>query len=309
MNRKKIISKAAKRMLNTALSMAIVLTMLVLFMMPVKVSAAETAAKPTFPPISVSVKGEGLSVSWKKVTGAVTYKVYRSYSKTTGYKCIKAGITGRSFLDKKVKSGKRAYYKVRAVAAKDRRLCTSKPGSGKIYRVYIETGHGTGIDGRWDPGCLWNGYQEAKIMPAICRYTAAYLKNKGVYVYTDAYTGNNRNLKWTLNQLKTLDVSVFLNVHCDYQYAPSGTLGLYRTAKQKRLADCLNKGVSKYVKIRNRGLQYRTDLATLNETPNCVACLYETGGIKADNTLLRTQYVAYGKGLAKGVCDYLGIAW
>lgn len=309
MNRKQIFSKTAKKILNTALSMAIILTMLILFMMPVTVSAAETAARPTFSPISVSVKGEGLSVSWKKVTGAVTYDVYRSYSRTTGFKCIKKGVTARSFLDKKVKSGKKAYYKVRAAAAKDRLLCYSKPVPGIIYRVYIETGHGTGIDGRWDPGCIWNGYQEAKIMPAICRYTAAYLKNKGVYVYTDAYTGNNRNLKWTLNQLKTLDVSVFLNVHCDYQYAPSGTLGLYRTAKQKKLAECLNKGVHKHVNIKNRGLQYRTDLATLNETKNCVACLFETGGIKADNTLLRTKYVAYGRGLARGVCYYLGIEW
>ena len=31
--------------------------------------------------------------------------------------------------------------------------------------------------------------------------------------------------------------------------------------------------------------------------------------IEKDNLLLRTEYDAYGKGLAKGVCDYLGIRW
>ena len=39
------------------------------------------------------------------------------------------------------------------------------------------------------------------------------------------------------------------------------------------------------------------------------ACLYETGNIKKDNKVLRKKYDAYGKGLAMGVCSYLGIAW
>ena len=40
---------------------------------------------------------------------------------------------------------------------------------------------------------------------------------------------------------------------------------------------------------------------------------YKTGSgwslLKKDNKILRTKYDAYGKGLAKGVCDYLGIKW
>ena len=64
---------------------------------------------------------------------------------------------------------------------------------------------------------------------------------------------------------------------------------LYRYEDQKELARCLNKGVHKYVKIRDRGLVKRTDLDTLNNTRGyCVACLFETGSIKYDNKLLRT---------------------
>lgn len=179
-----------------------------------------------------------------------------------------------------------------------------------IYRVYIETGHGIDSKGKWDSGCTWKGYQEAKLMIPICKAATKYLRKKGVYVYTDAFSGNNHNLDWTIKQVKTNNVSVFLNVHCDYSKAPKGTMPLYRYSNQKKLANCLNKGVHKYVKIKNRGLKKRTDLDTLNKTKSyCTACLFETGNIRKDNKILRTKYDAYGKGLAKGVCDYLGIKW
>ncbi|MBE6028385.1 MAG: hypothetical protein E7227_07320 [Clostridiales bacterium] len=293
---------------NTRWLAAVCLTValaLLFVMIPEKVHAAGDAPK-----VSVAVKGEGLRVKWSKVKGAATYDVYRSYSRTKGYKRIKKGATGRSLKDVKVASGKRAYYKVLARNAAGKRLSGSKVASGVIYRVYVETGHGTGIDGTWDPGCIWNGYQEATLMIPISRATAKYLTARGVYVYTDAYSGNNRNLRWTVSRLQTLDVSVMLNIHCDCQEAPSGTMPLYRYSEQRKLAKYLNRDVHKYVNTTNRGLRKRTDLTTLNDTTsNCVACLFETGSIKADNWNLRTRYNAYGKGLARGICDYLGVKW
>lgn len=265
---------------------------------------------PEVPQISVAVKGAGLCVKWKKIDGAKTYKVYRSYSRYTGYKLIKKGIKGLSYNDTKVASGKKAYYKVRGLKANGKHTKYTKVVSGKIFRVYIETGHGTGDDGKWDPGCSWNGYQEAKLMIPICKAATTYLRAKGVYVYTDAFSKNNRNLKVTLKQVKTHSVSVLLNVHCDYYKAPSGTMPLYRYAGQKKLAKSLNKGVHQFVQTKNRGLVKRTDLDTLNKSKDyCTACLFEVGSIKNDNKLIRTKYDAYGKGLAKGVCDYLGIEW
>ena len=265
--------------------------------------------KPKAPKAKVSVKGKGLIVKRKKQEGIKSYKVYRSYKKSSGYKLLKKGIKGSSYKDEKVKSGKKAYYKVRA-CLKGGGTKTSKPASGVIYRVYIETGHGINRKGKWDPGCKWNGWQEAKLMIPICKSATKYLRERGVFVYTDAFSGNNLNLKKTIIKVKKLDVSVFLNVHCDYQRAPKGTLPLYRYGDQKELAKCLNKGVHKYVKIRDRGLKKRKDLRSLNEVRgSCVSCLYETGNIKKDNKLLRKKSDAFGKGLAKGVCDYLGVEW
>lgn len=266
--------------------------------------------EPTVPQITVAIKGAGLRVKWKKLKGAKSYVVYRSYKKSSGWTRLKKGITGRSYTDKQVASGKKAYYKVRALMSDGSYTKCSKVVSGIIYRVYVETGHGIDIEGKWDPGCSWNGYQEAKLMIPICKSVTRYLRAKGIYVYTDAYSNNNRNRDWSIKFVKKHNVSVLLNVHCDYQYAPKGTLPLYRYSDQKKLAKCLNKGVHKYVNIKDRGLQKRCDLYTLNKTKGyCVSCLYETGNIKKDNKILRTKYNAIGKGLAKGVCDYLGVEW
>ncbi len=277
---------------------------------PVVTETPEPDPEPEAPSAKVAVKGAGLSVKWQALDSASSYEVYRSYSKTTGFKLLKKDIKGLSHVDLKSKSGKRAYYKVRALYEDGTYSAWSEPASGIIYRVYIETGHGKGDDGVWDSGCRWRKYQKAKLMIPICKSATKYLRAKGVYVYTDAYSGNNRNLNVTLKQVKKYDVSVLLNVHCDYRKAPRGTMPLYRYSDQKKLAQCLNKGVHKYVKMKNRGLKRRTDLRTLNKTRGeCTACLFETGNIKKDNRILRKKYDAIGKGLAKGVCDYLGIKW
>lgn len=270
----------------------------------------EEEPAPVVPQISVVIKGKGLCVKWDKLEGAKSYLVYRSYKKNSGWKLMKKGITGTYYHDKKVKSGKKAYYKVRALKSDGSYTGYSKILSGTIHRVYVETGHGIDIKGKWDPGCTWGKYQEAKLMLPICKSATKYLRAKGIYVYTDAFSNNNKNRDWTIKFVKKHDVSVFLNVHCDYQYAPKGTMPLYRYSDQKKLAKYLNKGVHKYVKINNRGLKKRKDLQTLNKTKKyCTTCLIEVGNIKKDNKILRTQYDAIGKGLAKGVCDYLGVKW
>ena len=260
--------------------------------------------------ITVETNGPGLLVKWTAQRGAASYEIYRSYKQSSGWSLLKKGVTDCSYQDNAVASGKKAYYKVRARREDGSYSDYSDTASGIVYRVYIETGHGTGDNGKWDPGCTWSKYQEAKLMIPICMSMAKYLTDKGVYVYTDAFTGNNINLNVTLKRIKTYNVSVLVNVHCDYKKAPMGTMPLYRYSDQKKLAKCLNNGVHKYVKIKNRGLKKRTNLKTLNKTRGvCAACLFETGNIKKDNAILRTKYDDYGKGLAKGVCDYLGIKW
>lgn len=269
-----------------------------------------TKAKPTVPTVKVKPKGAGLSVSWTKIEGADYYEVYRSYKSGTTGKLIKKVKGTTAYRDNSTKSGKRAYYKVRAHKSKGGFYGYSKAVSGVIYRVYIEAGHGIDSKGKWDSGCTWKKYQEAKLMIPICQSMTKYLRSKNIYVYTDAFSGNNRNLFWLVKHIKNYDVSVLVNIHCDYKKAPRGTLPLYRYSEQKKLAKCLNAGVHKTVKIKDRGLKKRKNLLTLNKTKkHCTSCLFETGNIKKDNKILRKQYDAYGKGLAMGVCSYLGVKW
>lgn len=66
------------------------------------------------PTVTVSKKGTTATVSWKKVSGANDYYVYRSTSKNGTYSYI-GHTKSTKFQNKKLKKGKTYYYKVSAV--------------------------------------------------------------------------------------------------------------------------------------------------------------------------------------------------
>ncbi|NBI64771.1 hypothetical protein D3Z38_17425 [Clostridiales bacterium] len=71
--------------------------------------------KPKAPKISTKAGKRKITVKWKKVTGASGYRVYRSTKKNgkyTAIKTVKRKTT--SFTNKKLKKGRRYYYKVKA---------------------------------------------------------------------------------------------------------------------------------------------------------------------------------------------------
>lgn len=78
-------------------------------------------------PASVGLKmgRRSVTVFWDEVPDAQKYQVYRSTKKSSGYSKI-ATTKNRAFVDKKVKKGKRYYYKVRAVRA----------GNGTVYGAF-----------------------------------------------------------------------------------------------------------------------------------------------------------------------------
>ena len=73
-------------------------------------------AKPAAPKLKAKLNAKGKPVlSWKAVTGAAKYQVYRSTSKNGKYKLIKT-TTSLKYTNSKAAAGKTFYYKVRAVA-------------------------------------------------------------------------------------------------------------------------------------------------------------------------------------------------
>lgn len=104
---------------------------------------------PSKPNITVSNYGfDTLKITYKKVTGATKYEIYRSTSKTGKY--VKVGtITGTTFYDKKLSYNKTYYYKVRACNKNN--LCGSyssykskKVSAGKPS-ITLSSSGGTGI--------------------------------------------------------------------------------------------------------------------------------------------------------------------
>ena len=64
--------------------------------------------------LKVTAGKKKVTITYKASAGATKYKIYRSLKKGSGYKCIKT-TTAKKYVDKKVKKGKRYYYKVKAV--------------------------------------------------------------------------------------------------------------------------------------------------------------------------------------------------
>lgn len=66
--------------------------------------------------VSVSPENRKVTLKWKKTKGASGYQIVRSMKKKKGYKTIKTIKKGSTvfYIDKKVKSGKTYFYKIRA---------------------------------------------------------------------------------------------------------------------------------------------------------------------------------------------------
>lgn len=76
--------------------------------------ATATLTKPAIKTIKAGKKKA--TVKWGKIKGANGYVIYRSIKKSKGYKAVKTIARGGtvSFINKKLKKGKRYYFKVRA---------------------------------------------------------------------------------------------------------------------------------------------------------------------------------------------------
>ena len=73
-----------------------------------------------------------MTESWKKVTGAKKYEVYRSAKMKSGYKKVSTVKTNKLTDKKKLKKGKKYYYKVRAVHGSAKSAFSAVKQSGKV---------------------------------------------------------------------------------------------------------------------------------------------------------------------------------
>ena len=172
--------------------------------------------------------------------------------------------------------------------------------------IAVQCGHGVSLDGSWDSGCVYKGHTEAGLMLKITKAAVKYLRKSGVTVISDADHGNNKNMIADVRWANNLGCSLYVSIHCDYSGAPKGVMPLYVSGSGKKLGKCLEKSIKKDLKMKSRGVQKRTDLWELNGT-DMTACILETGSIKGDLATLRDHPDKYGKAIAKGICQYMGV--
>ena len=116
-----------KRLLSVCLSLCIMVSVFVSF--DITASAKTTMKKTT---VSASNISNGINVSWKKVSGAKSYKVYRKAPGAKKYSVVKKTNNKTvKYLDKKVSAGKTYSYQVVAVKGKE----TSKSKTKSITRL------------------------------------------------------------------------------------------------------------------------------------------------------------------------------
>lgn len=108
------------------------------FDIPIEIIPFKVKSLPSPTKVKAKAGKKRVTVTFKKSTGAKKYEIYRSLKKNSGYKKIKT-ITGSKFVDKKVKKGKKYYYKVKAVRGTSNtgiaRSALTKPvRSGKVRK-------------------------------------------------------------------------------------------------------------------------------------------------------------------------------
>lgn len=176
-----------------------------------------------------------------------------------------------------------------------------------MSKIALMCGHGRSTDGTWDCGTSYGGNNEAALMLPITKAALKYLRASGVTVISDADTNNNKNMIADVKWANKEKVSIYISLHCDWYKAPTGTLPLYVSAGGKKLATTINNAVMSGMGMKTRGVTKRTDLYELNYT-DAPACIFETGSIKADIKKLKDSD-KYGKCIAKGICNYLGVTF
>ena len=171
----------------------------------------------------------------------------------------------------------------------------------------LMVGHGMQLNGVWDTGCVYGKYNEAALMLKIVKCAVNILRRCGVRTITDADKNNNRNMKSSVAWANKVGVKRYISVHCDYSEATAGVAPLYRTSAGMEMAKKIAKYVSKHMGMKYKGVFRRTDLYELNAT-DMPATIFETGAIKADLKYLK-KYKKYGRALAKGILEYIGVPY
>lgn len=141
----------------------------------------KTLAKPVITIKPIGKKGKNqVKISWKKVTGAKRYIIYRSTDKKK-YQEYKT-VTATSYVDKSRKEGKNYYYKVKAVSGSQETVKLKVVSKKTSVKLSWEKEENTVYYDIYRAVVGKTGYQKIKTTKSL-KYTDKKLNKKKKYAY------------------------------------------------------------------------------------------------------------------------------
>ena len=177
------------------------------------------------------------------------------------------------------------------------------------HLVFIDPGHG----GR-DPGAIGNGLREKDLTLSIALKVGEVLKSHGLQIQysrtTDAYMGLEERAKLANRSNAGIFVSIHINSAKNTLARGVETYHYPGSVKGRELATAIqNSLVASKVFSHNRKVKTANHAVTrLTKMP---ACLTELGFIvnSQDAQLLKTKQLEIAQAIARGILNYLGMAY
>jgi len=206
----------------TTVAMAVIVAVaMVVVGTAVEVSAASKGpSKVTITSVK-SVDYNAVKVTWKKAKNAKKYEVYRATSKNGSYKKVKT-TTARSYTNTKLVTGKKYYYKVRAVNGKKKGSFSTKkyavPKLKKTTGVKVVAGSKS-IKVSWSKVSGAKGYQVYRAVGKDGSYKK--VKTTTGISYTDSNVKAGKNYYYKVRAYRVVNGN---NRYGLYGGTKSGTL-------------------------------------------------------------------------------------
>ncbi|WP_395017878.1 Ig-like domain-containing protein, partial [Robinsoniella peoriensis] len=156
-----------------------------------------------------------VKITWSKVTGADGYRIYRSTKKNGTYKKI-ATVKGRSkttYVNEKLTTGKKYYYKVRAYATEKSRTVLSgyskvkskKPVPGKVILSSVTNLSGKHLKLRWKKVSGASGYEIRRAVSKKGTYhSIATIKKGKTLTYKDSRLTKKKTYYYKVRAYRTV---------------------------------------------------------------------------------------------------------
>ena len=174
-----------------------------------------------------------------------------------------------------------------------------KPSAGRIV-VMIDPGHG----GK-DPGAIGiGGLREKDVILPISKKVAEILRKNGVNAVLTRNTDYFVSLKGRVVMSERRNADLFVSIHANsmgLSRPDINGLEVYYYNSGKRLADVVRKGITRKVKIRDRGIR-RARFYVLRKT-SMPAILVETGYVTGREDAVKLKQGWFRNQMAEGIAD------